>query len=1509
MYSKWIKSGFVLAMLLISMVSLSMAACPWFIINELYNAQCGVEKVVPASAGLLANDATAIAVLDPDAITIDAKYGTLDVNADGSFVFAPSPDILPGTYVQFKYNATNGDCQARYPGIAKILVSCKCRTQVANLNLCLPTTLAEIRQKLVAAGVGCVGCGATPATIDLSNVKLVPGTYSFSVKCGSYQAVFGTVTLVSGCEANAPSFTFCEGTVTLAQLRGMINAQADCIGTGCDQAPVINTAGVTVANGFVTGGSYTSTCGAGTNCADTATGTITVTPRCKASAPSFTFCEGTVTLAQLQGMINAQADCTGTGCDQAPVINTAGVTVANGFVTGGSYTATCGAGTDCADTATGTITMVPRCEVDLISVALECGTPAQIEAQIKEENSAPCGDCDTAPAFQFPVWTLRADGSGNVANGVYQYTVTCNAGSLEGCDSSAIGEVIVDCQLPCPCVATAKDVTVCAGMVTLDQLKANYLRGNVSCISTIGTFCDVTAEIDTENVTVDTNGFVTGGTYKAICQPTEDCLPVEATGTVTAIDCCTCEANAPSFTFCEGTVTLAQLPGMINAQADCTGTGCDQAPVINTAGVTVANGFVTGGSYTATCGAGTVCEDTATGAITVVPRCEVDLIAVSLGCGTPAQIEAQIKDENSAPCADCDTTPAFQFPVWPLRADGSGNVANGVYQYTVTCNAGGLEGCDSSAMGEVIVDCQLPCPCVATAKDVTVCAGLVTLDQLKANYLPGNVSCKSTIGAFCDITAEINTSGVTVDTNGFVTGGTYKAICQSNTDDCLAVEATATVTTKTCDLCISCEASAPGFTFCEGTVTLAQLQGMIFAQADCTGTGCDQSPVINTAGVTVANGFVTGGSYTATCGAGTVCEDTATGTITVVPRCEVDLVSVTLGCGAPAQIEAQIKDENSAPCADCDTTPTFQFPVWPLRADGSGNVANGVYRYTVTCNAGGLEGCDSSAEGEVIVDCQLPCPCVATAKDVTVCAGMVTLDQLKANYLRGNVSCISTIGTFCDVTAEIDTENVTVDTNGFVTGGTYKAICQPTEDCLPAEATGTVTAIDCCTCEANAPSFTFCEGTVTLAQLQGMINAQADCTGTGCDQAPLINTAGVTVANGFVTGGSYTATCAAGTNCEDTASGTITVIPRCEARAPGLRFCEGTVTLDQLTNMIKAQATCTGNDCSEPTIDLSDVDVVDGFVSGGSYTYTATCGAGTDCEDTATGTITVVQRCEVDPVSMASCGTPAQIEAEIEAENQFSCGDCDTNPAFQFPVWPLRADGSGKVANGVYLFTVTCNAGGLAGCDSSAQGEVIVDCQEPCPCVATAKDVTVCAGLVTLDQLEANYLPGNVSCRSTIGTLCDITAEINTDDVTVDANGFVTGGTYKAICQSNTDDCLAVEATGKVATKTCELCTCEAIAPDICVPYICSRTTCHKYTLDEIKNEIKANGGGCSTGCTMTLKFYKDGVETSFTDLFWNGVYHYTYKVTCTKGTCVDIDTGRLDVLKLVDCSCTTCNC
>src|SRR5690606_20173834 len=101
--------------------------CPWFIKNELYGASCTEVKVVSASEGLLANDHKGVAVLDPELITIDPKYGTLEVHEDGSFIYDPTgaTGLYSGLYVQFKYKATSEYCEAKYPGIAKIQIRCK----------------------------------------------------------------------------------------------------------------------------------------------------------------------------------------------------------------------------------------------------------------------------------------------------------------------------------------------------------------------------------------------------------------------------------------------------------------------------------------------------------------------------------------------------------------------------------------------------------------------------------------------------------------------------------------------------------------------------------------------------------------------------------------------------------------------------------------------------------------------------------------------------------------------------------------------------------------------------------------------------------------------------------------------------------------------------------------------------------------------------------------------------------------------------------------------------------------------------------------------------------------------------------------------------------------------------------------------------------------------------------------------------------------------------------------
>jgi len=101
--------------------------CPWSIKNELYVASCTAVKVVSASEGILANDHAAVAVLEPESISIDPKYGTIEVHEDGSFIYDPTgaTGLYNGVYVQFKYRATNGYCEAKYPGTAKMQVVCK----------------------------------------------------------------------------------------------------------------------------------------------------------------------------------------------------------------------------------------------------------------------------------------------------------------------------------------------------------------------------------------------------------------------------------------------------------------------------------------------------------------------------------------------------------------------------------------------------------------------------------------------------------------------------------------------------------------------------------------------------------------------------------------------------------------------------------------------------------------------------------------------------------------------------------------------------------------------------------------------------------------------------------------------------------------------------------------------------------------------------------------------------------------------------------------------------------------------------------------------------------------------------------------------------------------------------------------------------------------------------------------------------------------------------------------
>lgn len=357
-----------LAILLLSLASLSAATCPWFLKGELYSATCGVDKVVLADKGILANDPQGVVVLNPESITIDPKYGTIDVAADGSFVYKPSKNIQQGTYVQFRYNATNGQCTAKYPATAKFQIVCTCKAHVGPIPpICLPVTLDEIKDILEEAEIGCVGCGDVTTPIDLGIIDLdengmpVAGTYEFCIKCPGCQLACGEIVLIDHCDAQVENYTFCEGSYTLEQFKEMATRDARCI--DCDLTPVMDFSGVEVVDGFVDGGSFTGTCGDVNNCGGSDTGYITIVRKCDCEAISFTI-DTCMTPEDVEAMIkDVNSEPCGGDCDDTPEWHFSEwqVNQTTGYVESGVYafSVTCHAGDetvkDCDSTCSGEV--------------------------------------------------------------------------------------------------------------------------------------------------------------------------------------------------------------------------------------------------------------------------------------------------------------------------------------------------------------------------------------------------------------------------------------------------------------------------------------------------------------------------------------------------------------------------------------------------------------------------------------------------------------------------------------------------------------------------------------------------------------------------------------------------------------------------------------------------------------------------------------------------------------------------------------------------------------------------------------------------------------------------------------------------------------------------------------------------------------------------------------------------------------------------------------------------
>ena len=205
MCRKWIESICIVAVLLLSMISISSAAVP-VAKNDLYSgAKCGVDFSVSAP-GILGNDLKPTGPLTVSAISQFSGPGNITVNPDGSFKYYPPQSIPAGSYVTFYYTATDGRTVTS-KALVKITVSCVCHGAAPDVSVCPGTVITP--DFLKSKGAGCVGCRDATPKYDLSQIPAQPVAgqcYPYNVSCPGCNMVTGHVCFQSPCKISFVAF-------------------------------------------------------------------------------------------------------------------------------------------------------------------------------------------------------------------------------------------------------------------------------------------------------------------------------------------------------------------------------------------------------------------------------------------------------------------------------------------------------------------------------------------------------------------------------------------------------------------------------------------------------------------------------------------------------------------------------------------------------------------------------------------------------------------------------------------------------------------------------------------------------------------------------------------------------------------------------------------------------------------------------------------------------------------------------------------------------------------------------------------------------------------------------------------------------------------------------------------------------------------------------------------------------------------------------------------------------
>jgi hypothetical protein len=191
--------------------------------------------------------------------------GTLNVKADGSFVYEASADFAASGYVIFYYKATDGSCVSSQTYV-KIAVSCPCKAIAPDVTVCQENGVDE--DTLESIGAKCSGCRDITPVFDLTKVADAPGTYPYKVACTSHITAEGHVTVKQPCEISWQDFNVGPDEVPDADMireRGQVTCS-------CDTSPKISDIVETDdGNGY----SYLITCASSNDCSSIEEGHVT----------------------------------------------------------------------------------------------------------------------------------------------------------------------------------------------------------------------------------------------------------------------------------------------------------------------------------------------------------------------------------------------------------------------------------------------------------------------------------------------------------------------------------------------------------------------------------------------------------------------------------------------------------------------------------------------------------------------------------------------------------------------------------------------------------------------------------------------------------------------------------------------------------------------------------------------------------------------------------------------------------------------------------------------------------------------------------------------------------------------------------------------------------------------------------------------------------------------------------------------------------------------------------